>query len=247
MTPNNHDTEQKEKHALLIGASSTIAQAVIARLIADDYQVIAVSRGASGTSSKNIKWLTCDYSQNSIQATLKEIEHELPLLDQVMVFNGTLHNESTQPEKQLSQLTSDHFHHSMEVNALLPIKWIQDIYKKLTRKKPLTITAFSARVGSIEDNGLGGWYSYRASKSALNMLLKTFSAELHRTHPVAKIVLFHPGTTDTNLSKPFQKNVPSHKLFKPDFVAERLLSITKDESRTEVISYLDWDNKPIPW
>ena len=109
------------------------------------------------------------------------------------------------------------------------------------------IAVFSARVGSISDNQLGGWYSYRASKAALNMVLKCAAIELARLNPRAKLVAFHPGTTDTNMSKPFQKGVPAEKLFSPDFVASRLLVSLDSIVPDGELAFLDWDGKAIAW
>ena len=106
---------------------------------------------------------------------------------------------------------------------------------------------FSARVGSIEDNRLGGWYSYRASKAALNMMLKSTAIEFARRSKNIKLIAFHPGTTDTTLSEPFQKNVPVGKLFQPSFVAQQLLSILEDVSVDGRASFLDWKGNDIDW
>ena len=105
----------------------------------------------------------------------------------------------------------------------------------------------SARVGSINDNRMGGWYSYRASKAALNMLLKTAAIEYARRAKNVKLIAFHPGTTDTTLSKPFQKNIPEDKLFKPDFVARQLLMLVAKTPIDGTLSYLDWDHQSIDW
>ena len=105
----------------------------------------------------------------------------------------------------------------------------------------------SARVGSINDNRMGGWYSYRASKSALNMLLKTAAIEYARRAKNVKLIAFHPGTTDTALSKPYQKNVAKGKLFKPDFVARQLLSLVAKTPVDGTLSFLDWDHQAVDW
>ena len=106
---------------------------------------------------------------------------------------------------------------------------------------------FSARVGSISDNRLGGWYSYRASKAALNMMIKTAAIELARRAKNIKLIAFHPGTTDTPLSKPFQKNVPENKLFSAEFVAKQLLDIVENTPIDQSPSYLDWQGETINW
>ena len=106
---------------------------------------------------------------------------------------------------------------------------------------------FSARVGSIKDNHAGGWYSYRASKAALNMLLKTTAIEYARRAKQVKLIAFHPVTTDTPLSRPYSANVPEDKLFSPDFVADRLFEILKNLPADGELSFVDWQGKSIKW
>lgn len=119
--------------------------------------------------------------------------------------NGILHSQSIKPEKRLEDFNTDAFNHVIMANALTPMLWIQKLTPILIGNTQCKIIVFSARVGSISDNNLGGWYSYRASKAALNMMLKTAAIELARRAENIKIIAFHPGTTDTSLSKPFQK------------------------------------------
>ncbi|WP_312845184.1 hypothetical protein [Vreelandella populi] len=109
------------------------------------------------------------------------------------------------------------------------------------------IASLSARVGSIADNNLGGWYSYRASKAAHNMLLKTAAIELKRLNPTSIVLCLHPGTTDTPLSKPFQARVPSEKLFTPDFTAGQLLAVINKRTPEDSGSFWDWAGKRIEW
>ncbi len=117
----------------------------------------------------------------------------------------------------------------------------------LNKESRSVFAALSARVGSIGDNRLGGWYGYRASKAALNMLVKTAAIEYRRRAPNIRFMVFHPGTTDTPLSKPFQQNVLPGRLFEPGFVASRLLELMDNEPASETPVFLDWSGKPIPW
>ena len=154
------------------------------------------------------------------------------------------------PEKKLEEINSDYFMQLLHSNTLVPLLCLQSIVPLLNHKTHCTITALSARVGSINDNKLGGWYTYRASKSALNMLFKTAAIELARRAKNTKLILFHPGTTDTQLSKPFQKNVPADKLFTPDFVAQQLFKFTYENPQLELNgepAYLDWQGNTIKW
>ena len=117
----------------------------------------------------------------------------------------------------------------------------------MRRDHKSAFAAISARVGSIGDNRLGGWASYRASKAALNMLIRTLSIEHARTHPGGVVVALHPGTTDTALSKPFQRNVPEGKLFSPAFTAEKLLHVTDALSSADTGGFFAWDGSPVEY
>lgn len=107
--------------------------------------------------------------------------------------------------------------------------------------------SFSARVSSIGDNHVGGWYSYRMSKSMLNMFIKTLSIEWQRRFPHATVFGYHPGTVDTELSRPFHANVPAHKLFTPDKAADYCLSVLEQTSTSQTGQLFDWQGKKIEW
>jgi NAD(P)-dependent dehydrogenase (short-subunit alcohol dehydrogenase family) len=125
--------------------------------------------------------------------------------------------------------------------------WLKALVSIVKGKSDCIITVFSARIGSIGDNRSGGWYSYRASKAALNMLLKTAAIEYSRRAKNVKLIAFHPGTTDTALSKPFQRSVKSENLFSTEFVADHLVEIMKHQAIDGELSYIDWENKAIVW
>ena len=116
----------------------------------------------------------------------------------------------------------------------------------MPRDRRAVFTALSARVGSIGDNRLGGWHSYRASKAALNMILRNLAVELGRTHPQAVVAGLHPGTVDTGLSAPFQKGVKPEKLFTADHSAERLLAVVDGLTPADSGGVYAWDGARIP-
>ena len=118
---------------------------------------------------------------------------------------------------------------------------------RLPRDRRAVFAVLSARVGSIGDNRLGGWHGYRASKAALNMLVKTLSVELARTHPLAAIVALHPGTVDSSLSAPFQRGVALGRLFSPDQAAGQLLDVVDGLSAADSGSFIAWDGERLPW
>ncbi|MEM1409605.1 MAG: SDR family NAD(P)-dependent oxidoreductase [Pseudomonadota bacterium] len=162
----------------------------------------------------------------------------------VIVAIGTLHSDGYSPEKALRQLEPEAFLEVMRVNALLPALIGQASIPHLDKEKSV-FAALSARVGSISDNGLGGWHSYRASKAALNMLIKNMAIETKRRAPQSMIVGLHPGTVDTALSEPFQGNVPHGKLFSPEKSASSMLGVIDQLSADDTGLCFDYAGQQI--
>ena len=132
-----------------------------------------------------------------------------------------------------------------EANAVIPSLIAKHFIPKLPHQTYNTFAALSARVGSITDNQLGGWYSYRAAKAALNMLIKTASIEAKLFHKNSIVVGLHPGTVDSFLSKPFQKNVKADKLFTPQFAANALIDVIAGLNIADSGQCLAWDGEHI--
>lgn len=236
------------KKALIIGAHSTIGQAFANALLAQSYEIIGVSRQpASPAEISFSEWYPCDNNDEAIKGVIDTLVEQTEVIDKVLICNGILHTSSISPEKRLEQLNAETLHSIFEVNTIVPSLWVSALLPLLKKQTECKLAVISARVGSISDNGTGGWYSYRASKAALNMLIKTASIEYGRRAPTVKLIAFHPGTTDTPLSKPFQARVKPEKLFTPEFVANRLIEIMNEAPVDQTVSYLDWDNKPIAW
>lgn len=248
-------------NALIIGANSAIANAIAEQILEQpgNHALLRVSRSPLPEIpqtrlgvAKVSDWQS-DYSQHSIAAICNDIVATGIHIDAVFICNGVLHgsfdNHGNQseffPEKKLEDVSPAALSHVMQSNAIIPLLWLQNLTPIFATNHPCKVVCFSARVGSISDNRLGGWYSYRASKAALNMLLKTVSVEFSRRFKKVKLIAFHPGTTDTQLSKPFQANVPKGKLFTPEFVASQLLNIVQSVDFDGQLSYLDWNNNPI--
>ncbi|MCQ8184163.1 SDR family NAD(P)-dependent oxidoreductase [Parvularcula maris] len=204
--------------ALVWGASGGIGQAFCDALEGDPRcgSLVRVSRSGSG-----VRYDPED--ESSIEAAAEEAASGGPL-HLVLCAIGTLHAERYQPEKALRQLEEEAFLSVMRTNALLPALIAKAVVPHLA-KDCSVFAALSARVGSISDNRLGGWHSYRASKAALNMLLRNIAIETARRNKGAVIAGLHPGTVDTALSEPFQGNVPEGKLFTPRYSAEAMLKV----------------------
>lgn len=168
-----------------------------------------------------------------------------------LVFNasGWLHGPAPHqtPEKRLAALGRSALRQSFAVNAWGPALLAQAVEPALKRSGRAWFASLSARVGSIGDNHLGGWYSYRAAKAAQNQLLRTVALEWRRTMPGVCVACLHPGTTDSPLSKPFQARVPRGKLFTPDFSAAALLRVLLGLTPQDSGGFWAWDGQPVPW
>ncbi|MEE5070501.1 SDR family NAD(P)-dependent oxidoreductase [Pseudomonas alliivorans] len=247
-----------DANVLICGASRGIGLALCAALLARDdvAQVWAVAREASTSTGlaelaeqygQRLRRVDCDArNEQALEAlasqTLEGCEH----LHLVISALGILHQDGAKPEKGLAQLTLASLQASFATNTFAPILLLKHLLP-LLRKQPSTFAALSARVGSIGDNRLGGWYSYRASKAALNQLLHTASIELKRLNHSSTVLAIHPGTTDTELSQPFQANVPEGQLFEPAFSAERIIEVVGAHGPADSGTFWDWDDKPIVW
>ena len=188
-----------------------------------------------------------DYSDESLVEISAGIAAAPGELSRFVITNGVLQGDGFRPERALRQLSRSAMAHVLEINTVLPMIALAAFESQLKNVSRPRIAVLSARVGSIGDNHLGGWYSYRASKSALNMMLQCAAIELHRVNRSLKLIAFHPGTTDTPLSKPFQRGVPADKLFTPEFVADQLTAILDTIESDGRLSYLDWAGELIPW
>ncbi|MBD8493285.1 SDR family NAD(P)-dependent oxidoreductase [Pseudomonas syringae] len=247
-----------EAHVLIAGASRGIGLALCAALLARDdvAQVWAVARQASTSTGlatlaeqygQRLKRVDCDArDEQCLEALMGETLAECEHLHLVICALGILHQDGAKAEKGLAQLTLASLQASFATNTFAPILLLKHLLP-LLRKQPSTFAALSARVGSIGDNRLGGWYSYRASKAALNQLLHTASIELKRLNPASTVLAIHPGTTDTELSQPFQANVPEGQLFEPAFSANRIITVIGAHGPADSGTFWAWDDKPIVW
>ena len=165
----------------------------------------------------------------------------------VIVASGLLHDKAMKPEKALRQIDKDNFARSMAVNAIGPALIIKHFAPLMPYSGKTVVAVVSARVGSISDNFLGGWYAYRASKAAVNQIVRTTSIEIARKNQEAVVLALHPGTTDTDLSKPFQGGVAKSRLFSPDHSAKCMLRTIDDVSAADSGKLLSWDGSELPY
>lgn len=230
----------------IIGASGGIGQA-FTRLLANDttHQIYAFSRSGMSIDAPNIHHHTIDIeNEDSITQAVAALPEE-HAFDQVIVTTGLLHDDALMPEKSIKELNANSFAKLFAINATGPALVAKHFLPKLASDKRAIFAAISACVGSISDNYLGGWYAYRSSKAALNMIIKNLAIEHGRKHKHAIIVGLHPGTVDTSLSQPFQRNVPDEKLFTPEQSATYLLKVLSCCTNADSGKCFAWDGQEI--
>lgn len=240
----------------IVGASGGIGAAMLENLAARDDAMcihatyhqspVAGSVGSvSGFASDTaIQWSKLDASDDEqVRLWLESVQQA----DWLINCAGMLHDGENGPEKSVSAFSTEHFEKSMAINCLPTMllgKYARAVLKSSERGVFATV---SARVGSISDNRLGGWYSYRASKAALNMTLKCLSIEWARNTKNVRVAALHPGTTDSRLSKPFQKNVPQGKLFSAEKTAGLLIEQIETLHEHPSGRFIAYDGEEIPW
>jgi len=160
---------------------------------------------------------------------------------------GFLQEGEITPEKSLRQIASEPLIRYFQVNSVSAILLAKHLLPLLCHDRPNIFATLSAKIGSIGDNRLGGWYGYRASKAALNMFLKTAAIEYGRRSPNTAIVMLHPGTTDTQLSEPFQRSVPPEKLFPVERTVGQLVDVLQGVTPTDTGAFYSWDGSRLPW
>lgn len=186
--------------------------------------------------------------EQSIEAASRFAYDSVHQLSLVIVATGLLHDGThTQPERSWKELSADTLKRAFSINAIGPLLVAKHFLPLLNKQNKSVFAALSARVGSIGDNRLGGWYAYRSSKAALNMLIKSLSIELSRQNQCGICIGLHPGTVDTKLSKPFQRNVPPNNLKSPSNCVSELLGVLSAVDRKDTGCLLAWDGSKIPF
>ena len=235
----------------VVGAGGGIGGAFVDALAESEIvrQVFALSRKGDQPNSGPVIGLPLDLEDEaSIAEAAAAISNRADDLHLVIVAGGILHDgPGLQPEKSWRSLDGSAMERVFRINTVGPALVAKHFLPLLARDGKTAFAALSARVGSISDNQLGGWHAYRASKAALNMVLKTFSVELARRRPEALCVGLHPGTVDTGLSKPFQSGVPQGKLFAPATSARHLLGVLDGLGPEDSGNLFAWDGTQIPF
>ncbi len=238
---------------IIIGGGG-IATALMQLYLARGANVVVFSRqlqaehniAAGLCHNPQLNWVcTSQFTDADYQTTLLQIFSQTTHL--IYCCIGFLHHQSRGPEKSLKALDADFMRETLEANTVAPALWLQRLMPFVVKQPTLKMVWLSAKVGCISDNHLGGWYSYRASKAALNMVVKTAAIELRRMQPQLILVSVHPGTTDTALSQPFQKNLAEGQLQSAAATAERLALVAEDLVPSQHGHMLNWDGQVLPF
>ena len=244
---------------LVIGASRGIGLALTAAQLADSAVTRVIATHRAGSDRGGLQRLgerhgdrltlreldvTCAEDLEGFAAWLAERPDGVDL---AIHAAGILHDNGLQPEKTVEQCSPESLRRLFEVNSIAPLMTARAVLRAQARSRRFVFAAISAMVGSIGDNRLGGWYGYRASKAALNQFMRTLANECRLRHPRAAIVAIHPGTTDTALSQPFQRNIEPGKLYTPEQTARRILRVLEPLGPTDSGRFFNWDGSEIPW
>jgi NAD(P)-dependent dehydrogenase (short-subunit alcohol dehydrogenase family) len=234
------------KSVAIIGSSGAIGSAFLDAYIADKEisNIYSISRTEVELNDERIIHINIDVTDEvSVKAAASKIGENR--LDKLIVATGILHTELFGPEKSIKDIKIENFVKIFSVNAFGPAL-IGKYFLPLMKKDKKSIAAFlSARVGSISENKLGGWYAYRASKSALNQIIKNFSIESKRTNPTGIIIGLQPGTVKSKLSEPFQKNVKKGKLLLPKDSVKSLIRVIESVMQNDSGKIFDWKGEEI--
>ena len=230
---------QNDGLAIVIGATGGIGAAVVAQLRAD-----AQYREIIGLSRSSVPALDL-LDEASIKACADHFTRLALPVRLVVDATGTLSGNGYAPEKSWRQLDPVHMAHAFAINAIGPALLMKHFLPLLPKQGKAVFATLSAKVGSIGDNRLGGWYSYRASKAALNQLVHTAAIELHRSQPEAICVALHPGTVATGLSAPFAKT--GLDVLSPAAAATRLLAVLDGLVATDSGGFFNHDGNTLPW
>jgi len=239
---------------LIIGASSAIGRSLARHYLQHERVVIWLSRRAPDFEHHRLFVIPAPDLADCDDWVLHnrffdEVIDQLKQQQVSIIFNciGWLHQEHLMPEKSLSQSGVVLLRQTLLVNLEMPVFYLRGVWPYLSRTADIKYLQLSAKVGSIKDNQLGGWYSYRSSKAALNQWIKTASIELKRSNKTAAVVALHPGTTDSPLSRPFQRNVATGQLQNPSQTAERLAVVAQELMAEQSGFLLNWDGSILPF
>tara|TARA_B100001057_G_scaffold136553_1_gene136164 strand:+ start:21 stop:686 length:666 start_codon:yes stop_codon:yes gene_type:complete len=220
------------KRVLIFGNTGGIGKALQEKCLAEGYSVSGLSRSLNRLDLLD---------EGTINSAVQKLEGTF---DQIFITTGALVVNSAEPEKTIRQFNSNAAIDQFITNAVGPTLILKHIKKLIDKNSNCFIGVLSARVGSIGDNKLGGWYSYRASKAALNQFIRTSAIEYSRSFPKLTCVAIHPGTVKTNFTK---KYLGRHPAISPEDAALNILRLAENLTPETSGQFFDWGRKPVPW
>lgn len=244
--------------AVVQGGTRGLGLALAEGLLARGYTVFATGRAPSRSAGLTalaeahpgrVHAVPLDLEDEaSVARAAERVGAVAPRVHALWNVSGVLHGpDGLAPERKLASVTAENLQRVFAVNAFGPILVAKHFEALLRHEARAVVANLSARVGSISDNRLGGWYAYRASKAAQNQLTRTLALEMSRRARNVVVVALHPGTVDTELSAPFQRNVAKGKLFTPADSAERLLTVAEGLETADSGRFFAYDGQPIEW
>lgn len=232
---------------LIAGATGALGAAWVEHCLAqpDCEEVVATwHQRPPERVDPRLRWVQVDLADEAAVAALAT---QVTSLDRVIVAAGRLHGHGLQPEKSVRQLGRDPLMAAMLANTVPTLLLAQALQPALRHGRPAHFAALSAKVGSIEDNRLGGWYSYRASKAALNMILKTLAIEWRRTAPRVIVSALHPGTVVSSLSEPFIGATPEERRFTAAYSVACQAAVLERLQPEDSGGFWSWNGERLPW
>lgn len=231
MPPGARGAVAMTRRALVIGASGGIGSALAAELAAGGAKVTRLSRAVDGVDITD---------PVAVADAMGQLDGPF---DSVLIASGILAPKGHGPEKSLAEIEAAQMARVMAVNAIGPALVLRHLPRLLPRKDRAVVGVLTARVGSIGDNRLGGWYSYRAAKAAANQIVRTAAIEIARRHSQAIVVALHPGTVETRFTRAY----PGHRKVSPDSAAANLIAVLDGLTPDQTGGFFDWSGKPVPW
>ena len=234
------------KENIIIAGSSGAIGGEFTELYANNSNVekiIALSRKPINTNHNKIQSVEIDYNN---EATFKNLDaiSQLDSISKIIIATGILHTDQIKPEKSIDSIAAEDMKQVFQVNVFGPILLVKKLLPLIKKSKGVKIVFLTARVGSISDNVLGGWHSYRSSKSALNMMIKNLAIELKRLNKEHVVIGIHPGTVKSHLSEPFLRHV-KHDIFNPKESVDLMTQVISKVSQTDSGKCFDFSGKVI--
>ena len=233
------------KNILIAGSSGAIGRE-FTRFYSDDpnvEKIVTLSREKNDSGHKKIQSIEIDYTKEETFENLEKIS-QLESISTIIIATGILHTDQIKPEKSIDSVNFEDLKNVFQVNVFGPILLLKKLLPLIKKSQGVKIVFLTARVGSISDNELGGWYSYRSSKSALNMMLNNLSIELQRANKENIVIGIHPGTVKSHLSEPFLRHV-KHDIFSPRESVELMMQVINKIEQKDSGKCFDFSGKLI--